>query len=83
MCIATSGVIIKKRGHKVDVSFGGNVIEAEAGLTGCEVGDHVLVHAGCIIQVLSENEAEEMDEIMDLIDSMQNKGSTVKTEDMK
>ena len=73
MCIATSGVIIKKRGHKADVSFGGNVIEAEAGLTGCEVGDHVLVHAGCIIQVLSENEAEEMDEIMGLIDGMQYK----------
>ena len=67
MCIASSGVIIEKRGHKADVDFGGNIIEAEAGLTKCEVGDRVLVHAGCIIQRLTETEAEEMDEIMRLI----------------
>ena len=66
MCIASSGVIINKRGHKADVSFGGNIIEAEAGLTECEAGDRVLVHAGCIIQKLSVTEAEEMDEIMKL-----------------
>ncbi|MBQ9361029.1 MAG: HypC/HybG/HupF family hydrogenase formation chaperone [Lachnospiraceae bacterium] len=70
MCIASSGVIIEKRGHKADVDFGGNVIEAEAGLTPCEVGDRVLVHAGCIIQKLTETEAEEMDEIMRLIDDL-------------
>ncbi len=70
MCIASSGVIIKKRGHKADVDFGGNMIEAEAGLTPCEVGDRVLVHAGCIIQKLTETEAEEMDEIMRLIDDL-------------
>ena len=67
MCIASSGVIIEKRGHKADVDFGGNIIEAEAGLTKCEAGDRVLVHAGCIIQRLTETEAEEMDEIMRLI----------------
>ncbi|MBQ9607366.1 MAG: HypC/HybG/HupF family hydrogenase formation chaperone [Lachnospiraceae bacterium] len=67
MCIASSGVIIEKRGHKADVDFGGNIIEAEAGLAKCEVGDRVLVHAGCIIQRLTETEAEEMDEIMRLI----------------
>lgn len=70
MCIASSGVIIEKRGHKADVDFGGNMIEAEAGLTPCEVGDRVLVHAGCIIQKLTETEAEEMDEIMRLIDEI-------------
>ena len=70
MCIASSGVIIEKRGHKADVDFGGNIIEAEAGLTPCEVGDRVLVHAGCIIQKLTQTEAEEMDEIMKLIDEI-------------
>ena len=70
MCIASSGVIIEKRGHKADVDFGGNIIEAEAGLTPCEVGDRVLVHAGCIIQKLTKTEAEEMDEIMKLIDEI-------------
>ena len=47
MCIASSGVIIEKRGHKADVDFGGNIVEAEAGLTKCvamelgPVGIHV------------------------------------------
>ncbi|MCR5748325.1 MAG: HypC/HybG/HupF family hydrogenase formation chaperone [Lachnospiraceae bacterium] len=71
MCIASSGVIIEKKGHKATVDFGGNIVEAEAGLTACEVGDHVLVHAGCIIQTLTESEAEEMDEIMGLINGME------------
>lgn len=67
MCIASSGVIIKKTGHKAEVDFGGNIVEAEAGLTPCDTGDRVLVHAGCIIQKLTETEAEEMDEIMALL----------------
>ncbi len=67
MCIASSGVIIEKKGHRARVDFSGNVIEAEAGLTECNVGDRVLVHAGCIIQKLTETEAQELDEIMELI----------------
>lgn len=67
MCIAHSGVIIKKTGHRAEVDFDGNIVEAEAGLTECKEGDRVLVHAGCIIQRLSAAEAEEMDEIMRLI----------------
>lgn len=67
MCIAHSGVIIKKTGHKAEVDFSGNIIEAEAGLTKCGVGDRVLVHAGCIIQRLTDTEAAELDEIMQLI----------------
>ncbi len=70
MCIASGGVIKQKKGHKALVDFGGNVIEAEAGLTECAVGDHVLVHAGCIIQKLSETEAEEMNEIMRLLEDI-------------
>ena len=52
------------------MDFGGNVIEAEAGLTRCDVGDRVLVHAGCIIQKLTETEAEQMDEIMKLLEEL-------------
>ncbi len=70
MCIASNGIIIKKRGHKADVDFGGNVVETEAGLTECDVGDHVLVHAGCIIQKLTVTEIEEIDEIMKLLEDL-------------
>ncbi len=67
MCIASSGIIISKKGHRAEVDFSGNIVEAEAGLTECGVGDRVLVHAGCIIQKLTQTEAEEMDEILRLI----------------
>ena len=70
MCIASSGVIIEKRGHKARVDFGGTVIEAEAGLTECKAGDRVLVHAGCIIQRLTRTEAEELEEIMSLLEEL-------------
>ena len=70
MCIASSGVIVEKRGHKASVDFGGNIVEAEAGLTKCEPGDRVLVHAGCIIQKLNDTEADQMDEIMRLIEEI-------------
>ncbi len=71
MCIASSGVIVEKKGHKAKVDFGGNVVEAEAGLTECKEGDRVLVHAGCIIQKLTETEAEELDEIQSLLDELE------------
>lgn len=70
MCIASSGIIIQKKGHKAQVDFGGNVIEAEAGFTKCDIGDRVLVHAGCIIQKLTKTEAEQMDEIMKLLEEL-------------
>ena len=70
MCIASAGVIIEKKGHKAQVDFGGTVIEAEAGLTPCEAGDRVLVHAGCIIQKLTKTEAEEMEEIRRLLEDL-------------
>ncbi len=71
MCIASSGVIIEKKGRKALVDFGGNIVEAEAGLTKCKEGDHVLVHAGCIIQKLSFDEAREMEELMTLIGELE------------
>ena len=57
----------KKNRTQGGSGFSGNIIEAEAGLTECGVGDRVLVHAGCIIQRLTDTEAAELDEIMQLI----------------
>ena len=70
MCIAAAGIVVKKAGHKAIVDFDGNKVEAEAGLTECETGDRVLVHAGCIIQRLTDDEAQEINEIMRLIDEV-------------
>ncbi len=60
MCVASSGKVIAMNGNVADVVFQGNLVHAQAGLTPVEVGDYVLVHAGCIIQKVSETEHEEM-----------------------
>ena len=48
-------------GTKAEVEIRGNRLQAEAGLVQVKVGDHVLVHAGYILQVISESENEEME----------------------
>lgn len=69
MCVAMPGKVISVKGRKAVVEFSGNRIEAEAGLVQVHIGDSVLVHAGCILQVLEEEEA---DILRDLYDELEN-----------
>jgi hydrogenase expression/formation protein HypC len=57
MCVAIPGKVISVRGTIAVVDFKGNTVNAEAGLVKVKPGDSVLVHAGCILQVLPEEEA--------------------------
>ena len=61
MCVALPGKVISVAGHTALVDFDGSRVTAEAGLVSLEEGDRVLVHAGCIIQKLSESDADEME----------------------
>lgn len=63
MCVALPGKVLKMRGRKATVEFSGNTVEADAGLVKVKPGDDVLVHAGCIIQVLSPEEGDSMREL--------------------
>jgi hydrogenase expression/formation protein HypC len=58
MCVAVPGRVISVHGTKAVVDFSGNQVNAEAGLVAVQPGDSVLVHAGCILQVLDEDEAK-------------------------
>ena len=60
MCIAIPGMIIEKNGTVGKVDFSGNLLSVELELINANVGDYVLVHAGCAISVLSKDEAQEM-----------------------
>jgi len=51
------GKVISVHGRIAVVDFAGNRMNAEAGLVAVKQGDSVLVHAGCILQVLPEDEA--------------------------
>lgn len=57
MCVAMPGKVISVHGTKAIVDFAGNTVTAEAGLVKVKPGDSVLVHAGCILQVLPDEEA--------------------------
>jgi len=65
MCVALPGKIIELRKRTAIVDFSGNQVSARAGLVDVKVGDHVLVHAGCIIQKVTVEEAEDIRKLMD------------------
>lgn len=65
MCVALPGKIISVDGDRAEVDFSGNVVEARgASLVSVAPGDRVLVHAGCILQKVAEDDADELEEIM-------------------
>ncbi len=64
MCVAIPGTVKEIIDERyVYVDFSGNIVKAASGLVDVKTGDRVLVHAGCIIQTVSEEEAQEIEEI--------------------
>ena len=66
MCVAQTGTVLRvdRKDHTAQVDFDGTVATARTGLLSVTEGDPVLVHAGCILQKLSESEAEELKDLM-------------------
>lgn len=71
MCIAAPGKVIKIDGDKATVDFNGNIVETNKGIVDINVGDYALVHAGLIIQVIPEDEAENMIDIFNELGELQ------------
>ena len=71
MCVALPGRVVSVNGTRADVDFSGNVISADAGLVDIKPGDRVLVHAGCIIQKLSDEDADFMEEFSEYVKEME------------
>ncbi len=61
MCVALPGKVVEVKDKTAVVDFSGNRVTAAAGLLEVKPGDHVLVHAGCILQKVSQSEAEELE----------------------
>lgn len=68
MCVAMPGKVVELYGKDALVDFSGNRVRAAAGLVPLKVGDYVLVHAGCILQKLSADEAQDL---MDLFEELE------------
>lgn len=64
MCVAIPGKVLSIEDGKAVVDFSGNQVKAYVGLVNVKVGDYVLVHAGCVIQTMKQQEAEEIIELM-------------------
>lgn len=67
MCVALPGKVIEIKGRDAVVDFSGNQVTARAGLVDVKVGDYVLVHAGCVIQKVTQQEMEEMKNLKELM----------------
>jgi hydrogenase expression/formation protein HypC len=68
MWVALPGRVMKiEDDNTALVDFNGNSVEASLGLINVEEGDRVLVHAGCVIQVIDSAEADNMEELFNEI----------------
>lgn len=67
MCVALPGKVIEIKGRDAVVDFNGNKVTARAGLVDVKVGDYVLVHAGCVIQKVSQQDMEDLKALNELM----------------
>lgn len=67
MCVALPGKVIEMKDRDAVVDFNGNQVTARAGLVDVKVGDYVLVHAGCVIQKVTQQDMEEMKNLKELM----------------
>ena len=49
------------------IDFSGNQVTARTGLVEVQVGDYVLVHAGCVIQKVSKQDMDELENLNELM----------------
>jgi len=63
MCIAIPGKVVEVDGMRAKVDYSGNQVMVNTGLVTPEVGQYVLVHAGCAIEVMEKDKAEELIEL--------------------
>ena len=60
MCVAIPGRVTEIEGTTAKVDFNGNMVNVNVGLVEPEVGQYVLVHAGCAIEVMDKEQAQEI-----------------------
>ena len=67
MCVAWPGPVISCEDGSAVVDFSGNRVTARTGLVDVAPGNKVLVHAGCVLQKMREEEAEEMKKLFEAL----------------
>jgi hydrogenase expression/formation protein HypC len=63
------GKVLAVKENIATVDFSGNIVEAQADLVSVKPGDYVLVHAGFILQKLSQEEGSSLAQLFREIES--------------
>ena len=73
MCIAIPAKIIETDAARqtAKASLAGNVMDVNVRLVSAQVGDYVLVHVGCAVEVLQKESAEEILSLFDELRAVQ------------
>lgn len=72
MCVALPGRILSIDGMTGTVDFQGNILSVNLGVVKAGVGDYVLVHAGCAIEVMKQDMAEELLSLFAELEKLEN-----------
>ncbi len=67
MCVAIEGRVVETDGKTAVIDYMGSRVKAAAGLIDAKPGDHVMVHAGCIIQKVSRDELQTLTDLSELL----------------
>ena len=72
MCVAVPGLVVEIKENIAKVFITGLIIEVDISLVPAKIGDYVLIHAGCGLEILKKETAEEMiqlfNELQEVID---------------
>ena len=71
MCIAVPGRVVEITDNIAKVDFNGTTVKVNTGIVDPKVGQYVLVHAGCAIEVMEKDKAQELIDLFDEIESLQ------------
>lgn len=63
MCVAVPGKIIEINGNTAKIDVLNNITEADIRLVSAKPGDYVLLHAGCVLEVMKQEAAEELTQL--------------------
>jgi len=72
MCIAIPGRVISIDGQRAKVDFRGNTVNVNIGIVEPKVDDYVLVHAGCAIEVMDKDRAQELIDLFAELEELEN-----------
>ena len=72
MCVALPGRIVSIEGDTAKVDFSGNTVNVNIGIIDAKVDQYVLVHAGCAIEVMDREKAEDIIQLFAEIEEMEN-----------